>query len=127
TLPAARERAQASAAVIARRLADHPGAVRVRYPGLSDHPGHDLAARQMRGFGTIVAFEAAGGPAAAEAVCARVRVIVHATSFGGVESLIERRARWPGEEATPPALLRLSVGCEHVEDIWADLAWALEV
>jgi cystathionine gamma-synthase len=126
TLPVRLERGQASAAEIARRLAGHPRVARVRYPGLSDHPGHDLATRQMRGFGTILVFEAEGGPEAAEAVCARARVIVHATSFGGVESLIERRARWPGEDATPPALLRLSVGCEHVEDIWADLAQALE-
>jgi cystathionine gamma-synthase len=126
TLPARLERAQASAAEIAARLVGHRAATDVRYPGLPEHPGHPLAARQMGGFGTMVAFEAAAGPEAAEAVCARVRVIVHATSFGGVESLIERRARWPGEEATPPALLRLSVGCEHVDDLWADLAQALE-
>jgi cystathionine gamma-synthase len=56
----------------------------------------------------------AGGAAAADAVCANVEIIVPATSLGGVETLIERRARWPGEERTPPALLRLSVGLEHV-------------
>jgi cystathionine gamma-synthase len=97
----------------------------VRYPGLPDAAGHELATRQMRGFGTMLAFEVRGGAPAADAVCAAVELIVTATSLGGVESLIERRARWPGEEHTPPGLLRLSVGLEHVEDLWADLEPAL--
>jgi cystathionine gamma-synthase len=126
TLPLRLERASDTAAELARRLERHPLAERVRYPGLPDHPGHQLACRQMRGFGTMVAFEVAGGAAAADAVCANVEIIVPATSLGGVETLIERRARWPGEERTPPALLRLSVGLEHVEDLWADLEAALD-
>jgi len=72
----------------------------------------------------MLAFEVAAGAEAAQAVAERVRVIVHATSLGGVETLIERRARYE-YEATPEALLRLSVGVEHVEDLWADLERAL--
>ena len=96
----------------------------VHYPGLPDDPGHDRAARLMDGFGAMLAFEVAAGAEAAQAVAERVRVIVHATSLGGVETLIERRARYE-YEATPEALLRLSVGVEHVEDLWADLRAAL--
>jgi len=126
TLALRLERAGGTAGELARRLERHPLVERVRYPGLPDHPGHELARRQMQGFGTMVAFEVAGGAAAADAVCASVELIVPATSLGGVETLIERRARWPGEERTPPALLRLSVGLEHVDDLWADLEAALE-
>ena len=89
------------------------------------HPGHDLAARQMRGAGTMVSFEVAGGADAAEAVCAGVRLITPGTSLGGVETLIERRGRYPAEAHLPPGLLRLSVGLEHVDDLWADLDQAL--
>jgi cystathionine gamma-synthase len=78
----------------------------------------------MDGFGAMLAFEVAAGAEAAQAVCERCRVIVHATSLGGVETLIERRSRY-ADEATPPALVRLSVGVEHVEDLWADLDAAL--
>jgi len=74
----------------------------------------------------MVSFEVKGGAERAEAVCAAVRVLTHATSLGGVETLIERRHKWRGEEATPPSLLRMSVGCEDVEDLWADLSRALE-
>ena len=114
------ERGQASAAVLAERLAAHPAVSAVHYPGLPGDPGHDRAARLMDGFGAMLAFEVAAGAEAAQAVAERVRVIVHATSLGGVETLIERRARYE-YEATPEALLRLSVGVEHVEDLWADL------
>jgi len=72
----------------------------------------------------MLAFETAGGPAVADAVCERVRVLTHATSLGGVETLIERRARFPLELA-PEALLRVSVGLEDVEDLWRDLERAL--
>ena len=78
----------------------------------------------MDGFGAMLAFETAGGAAAADAVCARVRVLTNATSLGGVETLIERRARYP-DEVAPEALLRLSVGLEDVEDLWRDLERAL--
>jgi cystathionine gamma-synthase len=72
----------------------------------------------------MLAFEVPGGPEAAQALCERVRVVIHATSLGGVETLMERRSRYP-QEATPESLLRVSVGLEHVEDLWADLDAAL--
>ena len=97
----------------------------VHYPGLPDAPGHDIAARQMRGgFGGMLSIVLAGGEAEAIALPGRCEVWVPATSLGGVESLIERRARWSGE-ASDPALLRLSCGIEHVDDLWADLVQAL--
>lgn len=125
TLPVRLERAQASAGELARRLSRHPSVTRVRYPGLPDDPGHAIASRQMKGFGAMLSFEVEGGAEAAEAICGAVRLLTHATSLGGVETLIERRHKWPGEEKTPPSLLRLSVGCENVEDLWADLDQAL--
>jgi cystathionine gamma-synthase len=118
-------RSQASAAELARRLCDHPRVEEVRYPGLEHHPGHQLASRQMTGYGAMVAFEVKGGAAAAEAVASRLRLLVVGTSLGGVETLIERRGRWEGEERLPPGLLRMSVGIESVEDIWSDLDQAL--
>ena len=120
------DRSQHNAHELARRLASHPEVDRVRYPGLEDDPGHRRARELMRGFGSMLAFEPRGGPERADAICDRVRVLVSATSLGGIESLIERRAKWRGEELVPPSLLRLSVGCEHVEDLWEDLEGALE-
>jgi cystathionine gamma-synthase len=117
--------AQESAGELAARLDEHPRVTRVRYPGLADDPGHKRAAAQMSGFGAMLSFEVAGDASAADAVCAALRVINAATSLGGVESTIERRAKLPGQEHVPPSLLRLSVGCEHVEDLWADLDAAL--
>ena len=121
TLAVRLERAQANAAELARRLLARPGIYGVRYPGLAQHPGHLRAGQQMRGFGTMLAFEVDGGADAAEAVCRALRVIVPGTSLGGVESLIERRGRYPAEAHVPASLLRLSVGIEDVEDLWADL------
>jgi cystathionine gamma-synthase len=118
------ERAQATAAILAERLAGHPAVTAVHYPGLASDPGHERAARLMDGFGAMLAFEVEGGAEAADAVCERVRVVVHATSLGGVETLIERRARY-AEEVAPEALLRVSVGIEHPDDLWADLENAL--
>jgi cystathionine gamma-synthase len=120
------DRAQSNAHELALRLVSHPEVARVRYPGLEDDPGYVRARQQMRGFGAIVAFEPGGGPERADAICERVQVMVHATSLGGIETLIERRARLRGEELVPPSLLRVSVGCEHVEDLWDDLASALD-
>jgi cystathionine gamma-synthase len=121
------ERSQTNAGELARRLAENPAVSRVRYPGLPDDPGHELAARQMSGFGAMVAFEIGAGEEAAEAFCAGVERIANATSLGGVETLVERRGRYPDErEHVPPNLIRMSVGCEHVEDIWADLGQALD-
>jgi len=125
SLPARLERAQATAGELARRLSGHAAVERVRYPGLGSDPGHELAARQMSGPGAMVSFEVAGGAEAAEAVCEAVRVLTPATSLGGVETLIERRGRYRFEEGTPPALLRMSVGQEDVEDLWEDLDQAL--
>jgi cystathionine gamma-synthase len=116
--------AQRSAQELAQRLSEHPAVTRVGYPGLADHPGHQIAALQMRGFGAVLAFDVADA-ATADRVCDRLRIISSATSLGGVESTIERRAKLPGQEHIPPGLLRLSVGCEHVEDLWRDLADAL--
>jgi cystathionine gamma-synthase len=129
TLALRMERAQANAMELAQRLAAHPAVVRVRYPGLPDDPGHEIAVRDFTGFGAMIGFEVAGGAEAAEQLCQRVRLITHGTSLGGVESLIERRARHEvdAQFGTPANLLRLSVGIEHVEDLWADLSQALEL
>jgi cystathionine gamma-synthase len=125
TLPLRLEAATANAQQLAERLAAHPGVSRVRYPGLPGDPGHEVAARAMTGFGAMVSFEVAAGAGAADHVCRATMLIRHATSLGGVESTIERRAVLPRQEHVPPSLLRLSVGCEDVEDLWADLAAAL--
>jgi cystathionine gamma-synthase len=114
--------AQESAGELAVRLEQHPRVTRVRYPGLASDPGHKRAAAQMSGFGAMLSFEVTGD---ADEVCAALTVVNAATSLGGVESTIERRAKLPGQEHVPPSLLRLSVGCEHVEDLWADLDAAL--
>ncbi len=119
------ERMQANAGELARRLSAHPAVARVRYPGLPGDPGHARATSLMEGPGFVLSFEVAGGAAAAEAVASACRVATAGTSLGGVETLIERRGRWPGEEHLPDGLLRVSVGIEAVEDIWADLDAAL--
>jgi cystathionine gamma-synthase len=111
TLHVRMERASANAAELARRLAAHPAVAEVRYPG----------------FGAMVAFLPAGGVPAADTVSASTRVWVHTTSLGGVESTLERRRRWAHEPSeVPDELVRLSVGIEDVEDLWEDLAAALE-
>jgi cystathionine gamma-synthase len=125
TLPVRLERACASALTLAQRLEGHPEVERVRHPGLQTHPTHDVARRVLGGFGAMVSFDVAGGAARADAVCGSLRLIRHATSLGAVESTIERRAALPGQEHLPPGLLRLSVGCEHVDDLWRDLEAAL--
>ncbi|MDQ2727444.1 MAG: aminotransferase class I/II-fold pyridoxal phosphate-dependent enzyme [Actinomycetota bacterium] len=127
TLSVRLERSQANAAALAERLVNHPGVGQVRYPGLVTDPGHQLATRQMRGYGAIVSFDVRGGAGPAEAVVEATRLITAGTSLGGVESLIERRGRLQGEESLPPGLLRLSVGIEDVEDLWSDLDAALAV
>jgi cystathionine gamma-synthase len=111
TLPTRFERAQATARSLAARLAQQPAVQRVRYPG----------------FGTIISFETAGSADDAQAVCEATRLIVHTTSLGGVDSTMERRARYASERAvgTPETLLRLSVGLEHGDDLWRDLEQAL--
>ncbi len=126
TLPVRFARQQDTAGVLARRLAEHPAVVRVRYPGLPADPGHEVAARTMRGFGAMLAIDLADADAA-RTLSERVGLWVPATSLGGVESLLERRRRIPSEpETVPEALVRLSVGLEDVEDLWADLCVALD-
>jgi cystathionine gamma-synthase len=126
TLPLRLERGSENALELARRLVHHEGVARVRYPGLPSDPGYQRACAQMDAFGSIVAFEVRGGAAAAEALAQSTRLIVHATSLGGIETTVERRAKWPGEVA-PAALLRLSVGCEDIEDLWRDLEFGLAI
>jgi len=121
------EKAQQSAGVIAARLETHPDVAKTRYPGLVSHPTHTVARRQLKGFGTIISFDVRGGAETADAVCRRVRLIQHATSLGAVESTMERRAAIPGQGHLPPSMLRLSVGIEDADDIWADLDQALRV
>jgi cystathionine gamma-synthase len=125
TMPVRLHRSEENARELADRLRGHPEIERVLYPGLRDHPGHQLARRQMLGFGAMLALEASGGEERAEALCANVGLLCDATSLGGVETTLERRARWPGEELISPGLVRVSVGCEHIDDIWDDLAAAL--
>jgi cystathionine gamma-synthase len=119
------ERAQQNAMTLATRLESHPAVVKTRYPGLPSHPTHEVARQQLKGFGTIISFDVKGGAVAADAVCSRLELVQHATSLGAVESTIERRAAIPGQDHLPPSLLRLSVGVEHVEDLWSDLDRAL--
>jgi cystathionine gamma-synthase len=125
TLAIRLERAQHNAMILAERLARHPNVTVTRYPGLASHPTHEGARRQLKGFGTIISFDVRGEAAGADAVCAGLQLIQHATSLGAVESTIERRASIPGQEHLPPTLLRLSVGIEAVEDLWTDLDRAL--
>jgi len=121
------ERACANAAELASRLAAHPAVTRVRHPSLPTDPSHARAREQLRTTGAIVSIELAGGPAAADRLCTHTQLWVDATSLGGVESTLERRRRHPGEpDVVPENLVRLSVGIEDVEDLWADLAEALD-
>lgn len=112
TLAVRLERASENARILVERLAAHPAVTRVRYPGL----------------GAMVAIEVGQGPAPADRVCAGVRLWTHSTSLGGVESQLERRRAQPLEvETVPEELIRLSVGIEDVEDLWRDLAQALDL
>jgi cystathionine gamma-synthase len=127
TLHLRQERQSASALALARRLAAHPLVARVLYPGLPQHPGHDVAARQMQGgFGYMLSIQVVGGEAAAVRTAAHVELYKRATSLGGVESLIEHRASIEGAGTPCPTdLLRLSTGIEDVDDLYADLDEAL--
>ena len=116
---------------IVAHLLEHPAVEQVIYPGLADHPGHEVAARQMKRFGGMVSFRVKGGEAAALAVCERTHVFTLGESLGGVESLIEHPGRMThasvaGTDLEVPAdLVRLSVGIESVDDLVADLDQAL--
>lgn len=120
------QRGSESALELAKRLSAHPKVARVRYPGLPTDPQHERAKSFMRGFGAVLSFEIKGGADEAEKVCESSKLITHATSLGGVESLWERRRRWPAESSVvPESLIRLSVGLENVEDLWRDIERAL--
>jgi cystathionine gamma-synthase len=115
-----------NASQVAAHLAGHERVTKVHYAGLPDHPGHDIAAKQMDDFGAMISFEVDGGEETAIGVAARVEVFIRATSLGGTESLIEHRASIESKPtSTPPALLRLSVGLEDAGDLIADLDQAL--
>jgi cystathionine gamma-synthase len=110
TYPLRFRAAEANARILQVKLQVHPKVSRVRYPG----------------FGAIISFEIDGDGAAADQVCASATLITNATSLGGVESTWERRRRWPAEsQSVPENLIRLSVGCEHIDDIWRDIEVAL--
>lgn len=127
TFPLRFERAQANAMEIASRLSSHPKVERVYYPGLAGDLQHERAASFMKGFGAVLSFTLHSDGAHADKVCESSSVITYATSLGGIESLWERRRRWAGESPTvPESLIRLSVGCENVEDLWEDILLSLE-
>ncbi|MGE0310122.1 MAG: PLP-dependent aspartate aminotransferase family protein [Lautropia sp.] len=116
-----------SAQKIAAFLEAHPRVDVVHYPGLEANPYHQLARRQMSGFGGMLSFEVSGGKAAAMQVAARLSIFTRATSLGGVESLIEHRASIEGPQSTTPqGLLRASIGLENVDDLIDDLTAALD-
>jgi cystathionine gamma-synthase len=132
TLAVRMERHCDNAERITAALQAHPDVTSVRYPGLDTHPGHEVAAKQMRRFGGMVSFSVRGGQQAALALCARTRVFTLAESLGGVESLIEHPGRMThastaGSQLEVPAeLVRLSVGIEDAEDLVSDLLAALD-
>jgi cystathionine gamma-synthase len=131
TLGVRMDRHCANTARVAAFLESHPAVARVYYPGLPEHPGHDVAARQMRAFGGMVSFTVRGGEEAAVKVCGLTSVFILGESLGGVESLIEHPGRMTHASAAgsplevPADLVRLSVGIEDVEDLLADLTQAL--
>jgi cystathionine gamma-synthase len=117
----------ANAQRLAEALAAHPAVEAVHYPGLPNHPGHDVARRQMDGFGGMLSFQVWGGAERALGVAARTRVFKRSTSLGGTESLIEHRASIESQPTpTPPSLLRVSVGLEFADDLIVDLTQALD-
>ncbi|GAB1378819.1 trans-sulfuration enzyme family protein [Pararhodobacter aggregans] len=127
TLHLRAERQAASAMALAQRLSAHPRVARVLYPGLPQHPGHDIAARQMTGgFGYMMSVQVTGGEKAAIGTAAHTGLWKRATSLGGVESLIEHRASIEGAGSPCPVdLLRLSTGIEDANDLYDDLDAAL--
>lgn len=116
----------ANARALAQFLAGHPAVARVNWPGLPTHPGHAVAAAQMRDFGAMLSVQLHGGREAALAVAGKLRVFTNATSLGGCESLVEHRASVEGAHPrSPQDLLRVSVGLEDARDLVADFAQAL--
>ena len=132
TLGVRMDRHCANAQAVAEYLDGRPEISRVLYPGLPGHTGHDIAARQMDGFGAMVSVRFAGGEAPALQFCENTRLICLAESLGGVESLLEHPAKMTHQSAAgsalevPDDLVRISVGIENVDDLIADLAQALD-
>ncbi|MFC8509796.1 cystathionine gamma-synthase [Streptomyces sp. NPDC057411] len=131
TLAVRMDRHSENAAKIVEMLTQHPKVSQVLYPGLPEHPGHEIAAKQMRSFGGMISFRVEGGEQAAVEVCNRAKLFTLGESLGGVESLIEHPGRMThasvaGSALEVPAdLVRLSVGIENVDDLLADLRQAL--
>lgn len=131
TLAVRMDRHCSNAEVVAKMLVEHPKVETVLWPGLIDHPGHNVAARQMRGFGGMVSLRVKGGESAALEVCQRTEIFTLGESLGGVESLIEHPAKMTHASVSgsplevPNDLVRLSVGIEEVDDLLADLDRAL--
>ena len=134
TLEVRVERQCKNAMAVARFLSKHPKVARVHYPGLPSHPDHNLAKRQMRAFGAMMAFDLKGGLAAARRFCDRVRVFLLAASLGGVESLVilpiytshyNLRPEELRGAGVQPGTVRVSVGLEDAEDLIEDLRQAL--
>ena len=131
TLGVRMDRHNANAAKVVDFLVGHPGVASVLYPGLPSHPGHEVAARQMSGFGGMVSFRLRGGEEAAVKTCGLTSVFTLGESLGGVESLIEHPARMTHSSVAgsalevPADLVRLSVGIENIDDLIADLTAAL--
>jgi cystathionine gamma-synthase len=132
TLALRMERHCTNAQAVAEFLDGHQSVALTYYPGLAAHPGHEIARRQMRGFGGIVSFLHAGGEAEALAMAARTRVFTLAESLGAVESLIEHPGRMThavlaqSALAVDPGMIRLSVGIESIDDLLTDLDYALK-
>jgi cystathionine gamma-synthase len=125
------QRHSENASAVAQYLASHPAISTVLYPGLPSHPNHDVAVRQMSGFGGMVSVRMKGGRDAAHRLCARTEIFILAESLGGVESLIEHPAAMThastagSQLEVPDDLVRLSVGIEDVADLLGDLEQAL--
>jgi cystathionine gamma-synthase len=129
TLPLRMREHSASALALAQRLENHSAIERVHYPGLVSHPQHELAKRQMpHGFSGMISIQIKGDEANARRVASKLALFQQATSLGGVESLAEHRKSIEGPDSkTPGNLVRLSIGLEHVDDLWEDLNQALSV
>jgi cystathionine gamma-lyase len=123
TLPLRLTRQCASALQIANFLRSDSSVAGIYYPGLPDHPGHTVASRQMRGFGSVVSFDL-GTSERANAFLRALRLVREATSFGGVHSTAERRARWGGD-TVGEGFIRFSTGCEAIEDLLDDVTEGL--
>ncbi|MGY6743752.1 MAG: trans-sulfuration enzyme family protein [Cecembia sp.] len=126
TLPYRMRAHHANSMALSKFLSSHPHVEKVFYPGLPEHEGYGLAKAQMSGFSGMLSFTVKGGADKADAVISKLQWFTHATSLGGVESLIERRAAVEGPDTLTPAnLLRVSVGLENIEDLTADMDRAL--